>query len=184
MEKKELRQLYIEKRKQLSEVEKQKGQENIYQQIFELNFDDIQTVHIFLSLKRFNEIDTRPIIDFLRGKNIKIIVPKCNFEDNTLSHYYYDENTKLAVNKFGVFEPIDSEQVSEKKLDLIFVPLLISDENNYRVGYGKGFYDKFLANCRKDAKKIGLNFFEPIHTIKDLHSFDISLDSVIFPTLA
>jgi 5-formyltetrahydrofolate cyclo-ligase len=184
MKKQELRKLYIQKRTELTDNDKTKLQESIYKQIFELNFDGIQIVHLFLSLKRFNEIDTRPIIDFLIGKNIKIVVPKCNFEDNTLSHYYFDENTKLVVNKFGVVEPADGKQVPEKKIDLIFVPLLISDENKYRVGYGKGFYDKFLANCRKDAKKIGLNFFEPINTIKDLHSFDISLDSVIFPKLA
>ena len=66
-------------------------------------------------------------------------------------------------------------------LDLVFVPLLISDENNYRVGYGKGFYDRFLLNCRKDCKKIGLNFFKPTSKIVDINAFDIALDAVIYP---
>jgi len=61
------------------------------------------------------------------------------------------------------------------------VPLLISDEQHYRVGYGKGFYDRFLANCRKDCKKIGLNFFKPIQKISDSNEFDIALDEVIYP---
>ena len=55
------------------------------------------------------------------------------------------------------------------------------DEQYYRVGYGKGFYDRFLANCRKDVKKIGLNFFKPISNITDVNEFDIALDEVIYP---
>jgi 5-formyltetrahydrofolate cyclo-ligase len=64
---------------------------------------------------------------------------------------------------------------------LVFVPLLISDAQNYRVGYGKGFYDRFLSNCRKDCKKIGLNFFKPIAKINNIDQFDIALDDVIYP---
>lgn len=181
MKKQELRKIYIQKRIELTKEEVISLQENIYQQIYDLDYTNVKNVHLFLSLKRFNEINTKPIIDFLRAKNIQIVVPKCNFEDNTLSHFYFDKNTKLELNKFGVVEPIDGEKVLETALDLIFVPLLISDENNFRVGYGKGFYDKFLSKCRKDSKKIGLNFFKPIAKIEDIHKFDISLDSVIFP---
>jgi len=181
MKKQKLREIYLQKRKELSNEEKEKLQQSIYQQIFDLDLNHIKNVHLFLSLQKFNEINTQPIIDYLRNQNKKIIISKCNFNDNSLSHFYFDENTRLAINKFGVEEPIDGQQVFEEELDLIFVPLLISDEKNFRVGYGKGFYDKFLANCRKDAKKIGINFFKPLQEIEDLDSFDISLDNVIYP---
>lgn len=181
MKKKELRKIYKQKRTDLTDAEIKEFQENIYKQIFNLDLSEVQTVHLFLSLRKFNEIDTSPIISFLREKGKRIVVSKCNFEDNTLSHFYFDENTVLELNKFGVPEPINTEQVIETVLDLIFVPLLISDKQNFRVGYGKGFYDRFLSNCRKDAKKIGLNFFKPITKIEDIHEFDVALDSVIFP---
>lgn len=181
MKKEVLRQIYKQKRADLSLLEIEKLQQNIYQQIFNLDISDINTVHLFLSLIRFKEINTKPIINFFRAKNKQIVVSKCNFKNHTLSHFYLDENTKLETNKFGVPEPIDAKPALEKDLDLVFVPLLISDTQNFRVGYGKGFYDRFLANCSKDCKKIGLNFFAPIAKIEDIDQFDISLDKIIYP---
>tara|TARA_B110000027_G_scaffold97988_1_gene103568 strand:- start:475 stop:774 length:300 start_codon:yes stop_codon:yes gene_type:complete len=98
-----------------------------------------------------------------------------------LSHFYLEENTVISLNKFGVLEPLAAELVEENKLDLIFIPMLISDDKKFRVGYGKGFYDRFLSNCRKDAKFIGLNFFPPIKAIEDKNEFDIPLHQVIYP---
>ena len=180
MNKTQLREIYKKKRKDLSEEQINNLQENIYQQVFDLDFSEVKNVHLFLSLRRFKEIDTQPIINFFRAKGKRIVVSRCNFEDNTLSHFYFDKNTKLELNKFGVPEPVNAEQVLEKELDLIFVPLLISDETHFRVGYGKGFYDRFLAKRRKDAQIIGLNFFKPIKEITDLNKYDIALNDVIY----
>ncbi len=181
MKKEELRKIYKEKRVELTFEEIKELQENIYQQIYDLDIDSVKNIHLFLSMRKFKEIDTEPIIRFFRNKNKRIVVSKCNFKDSTLSHFYFEEDTKLELNKFGVLEPINAEEVLENELDLIFVPMLISDKNNYRVGYGKGFYDRFLSNCRKDCKKIGLNFFKPISKIDDVHQFDVALDAVIYP---
>jgi len=181
MLKSDLRKLYKQKRNTLTITEKEKLQESIYQQIFELETDNISTVHLFLSMRKFNEIDTLPIINFFREKGKRIIVSRCNFEDDTLSHFYFDKDTQLELNKFGVPEPVNAEEANVKDIDLVFVPMLISDEENYRVGYGKGFYDRFLSECREDTQTIGLNFFSPIKKIKDTHEFDVPLNSVIYP---
>jgi len=71
--------------------------------------------------------------------------------------------------------------VSESEIDLIFVPLLAFDETGNRVGYGKGFYDKFLTKCRPDAIKVGLSYFEAIDRISDSEQFDIPLNYCITP---
>lgn len=181
MTKTELRKLYIQKRNALTTTEKEQLQESIYQQIFELNTDEIKNVHLFLSMQKFNEIDTLPIINFFRKKGKRIIVSRCNFEDDTLSHFYFEKDTQLELNKFGVPEPINAKKANVKDIDLVFVPMLISDEKKYRVGYGKGFYDRFLSECRKDTQTIGLNFFPPIKKIEDTHEFDIPLDILIYP---
>ena len=68
MLKSELRKIYKQKRKALTDAEKSIFQESIYQQIFELDFSQINNVHLFLSMRKFNEIDTQPIIDFFRNK--------------------------------------------------------------------------------------------------------------------
>jgi len=181
MKKQELRALYKQKRKDLTEIQIKGLQENIYQQIYNLDLSAVKNVHLFLSLPKFKEIDTAPLITWFRNKNKRIVVSKCNFKDNTLSHFYLEENTVLSLNKFGVLEPVAAELVEENKLDLIFIPMLISDDKKFRVGYGKGFYDRFLSNCRKDAKFIGLNFFPPITAIEDKNEFDIPLHQVIYP---
>ena len=181
MKKQELRVLYKQKRKDLTEIQIKGLQENIYQQIYNLDLSTFKNVHLFLSMPKFKEIDTAPLITYFRNKNKRIVVSKCNFKDHTLSHFYLEENTLLSMNKFGVLEPVAAELVEENKLDLIFIPMLISDDKKFRVGYGKGFYDRFLSNCRKDAKFIGLNFFPPITAIEDKNEFDIPLHQVIYP---
>ncbi|MCG1036017.1 5-formyltetrahydrofolate cyclo-ligase [Polaribacter sargassicola] len=181
MKKQELRKIYKQKRQNLTENQIIDFQNSIYQQIYDLDLTGIRVVHIFLSLKKFKEIDTEPIISFFRSRNIKIVVSKSNLENNTLTHFYLEENTVLELNKYGVPEPVNAEQVDEKLLDLVFVPLLISDQLNYRVGYGKGFYDRFLSKCKDDAQFIGLNFFKPIYQIEDSNDFDIPLHQVIYP---
>ena len=181
MKKQELRVLYKQKRKDLTKIQIKGLQENIYQQIYNLDLSTFKNVHLFLSMPKFKEIDTAPLITYFRNKNKRIVVSKCNFKDHTLSHFYLEENTILSLNKIGVLEPVAAELVEENKLDLIFIPMLISDDKKFRVGYGKGFYDRFLLNCRKDAKFIGLNFFPPITAIEDKNEFDIPLHQVIYP---
>ncbi|PQJ80569.1 5-formyltetrahydrofolate cyclo-ligase [Polaribacter porphyrae] len=183
MLKSELRKIYKQKRNDLTFEEIQKLQENIYQQIYDLDISQIKTVHLFLTLEKFKEIDTQPIIDYFRSQNKRIVVSKSDFSKNTLTHFYLGKDTEIALNKYGIPEPKNAKKALEKALDLVFVPLLISDEKHYRVGYGKGFYDRFLANCRKDCKKIGLNFFKPISKISDINEFDVALDDVIYPSL-
>ncbi|WP_296638306.1 5-formyltetrahydrofolate cyclo-ligase [Polaribacter sp.] len=181
MLKTELRKIFKQKRQDLSFSDTQNLQQNIYQQIYDLDISSVKIIHVFLTLEKFKEIDTKPIIDYFRSKNIQIVVSKSNFINNTLTHFYLENDTQIELNKYGIPEPKNAVQAKEIDLDIVFVPLLISDKNNYRVGYGKGFYDRFLSNCRKDCKKIGLNFFTPIRHIADKNQFDISLDLVLYP---
>ena len=77
----------------------------------------------------------------------------------------FDSTTKLTVNRWHILEPTGNETVEIGKLDAVLVPLLCFDERGFRVGYGKGFYDKFLKNCRRDCLKIGLSYFTPVEEI-------------------
>ena len=181
MKKKEARKLYKEKRKNLTQNEIESFQSSIYKQIYELDYSNIENIHIFLPIKRQKEIDTYPIVDFLQKLGKTVVISKSNFANNMLQHYILTKDTILTESSYGIPEPENAEQIHEKKLDLVFVPLLVSDEKNYRVGYGKGFYDRFLASCKKDVTTIGLNFFNPINSIDDINEFDIPLDKVIYP---
>ena len=181
MDKATLRKIYKQKRRELSDSEIQQFQENIYAQIEKLDLTFYQNIHVFLSIKNQKEIATMRLVMYLRSLNKNIIISKSDFSDNSLTHFLFEMDTQLEINKYGIPEPVNATQIDEKQIDLIFVPLLISDEQNYRVGYGKGFYDRFISRCRKDVKTIGLNFFPPIEKIQDLNEFDIPLDQVIYP---
>lgn len=181
MKKQQLREEYKLKRKALSDEEIKIFEKSICLQIRNLDFSLVQNVHVFLPIKRQKEVNTYPIIDFLRKIDKQIIISKSNFENNTLTHYIFEKRTELLINKWGIPEPINAIEINVKNIDLVFVPLLISDKKHYRVGYGKGFYDRFLSECKSSVKTIGLNFFSPIQEIEDVGVFDVPLDKVIYP---
>lgn len=183
MQKAELRKLYKQKRKELSEKDIEIFQKSIYAQVFKYDFSEIHTIHIFLPITKQKEINTYPIIDFLRQQEKQIVISKSNFTNHTLQHFIFEEQTELVINEYGIPEPVNAKKIHPQKIDLVFIPLLISDQNNYRIGYGKGFYDRFLVTCPISVKKIGLNFFPPIFKIEDCNKFDVPLDAVIYPKL-
>jgi 5-formyltetrahydrofolate cyclo-ligase len=71
---------------------------------------------------------------------------------------------------------VDGIDMFPTEIDLVLVPLLTFDKRGHRVGYGKGYYDKFLARCNPYVIKIGLNFYDPVDEISDINAFDIPLD--------
>lgn len=64
---------------------------------------------------------------------------------------------------------------------MVLVPLLAYDKNGHRVGYGGGFYDKFLAECKTGCKKVGLSFFPPLDFLLPSEAYDITIDCIVTP---
>ncbi|MFM8832750.1 MAG: 5-formyltetrahydrofolate cyclo-ligase, partial [Cytophagales bacterium] len=79
------------------------------------------------------------------------------------------------------FEPANGNMVYTPDIDLVLVPLLAFDKEGHRVGYGKGYYDRFLKGCKSSCKKIGLSFFNAVEKISETTSLDFKLDDVIVP---
>lgn len=182
MTKKELRKEYLAKRKALDsqfiKIESLKISD-----IFTQNFKfEGKTVHCFIPIVKKNEIETWLIIDRIMEKG-RVVVPKINLEDNSMTHFYFEKDTELIQNNFGVLEPNNAEQCDVSDIDIVLLPLLAFDKKGYRVGYGGGFYDRFLAQLPKKTELIGLSLFEPIDEIKDLNTFDQRMQTCISPTL-
>ena len=110
-----------------------------------------------------------------------LVVPVTNFKELTLSHYLLTSTTELAENKWGILEPLAAEPMAETAIDLILVPLLGFDKQGHRIGYGKGFYDRFLHLCRPDVLKVGLSLELPVAKITDVHAGDVLLDYAVTP---
>ncbi len=181
MHKKELRDKYKKLRAELNDEEIQNLSMVIANQLLQLPIWDKTYYHIFLPIEQQKEINTEFILNILQGKDKNIIVPKSNFESNTLEHILLNDNTVLIVNSWGIPEPVEGISIPENQIEVVFVPLLAFDQIGNRIGYGKGFYDKFLAKCDTNTLKIGLSFFSAEKEIHDVLITDIKLNYCITP---
>jgi len=184
MSKQDLRKEFLQKRKALAETEVDVFSKQIHDWFFRnIPVHAYATIHTFLPIKRNNEIDTYLIINTLRKDFATDIVIPRSHEDGTMSHYLLMKDTVFEENKWGISEPspVGSLQSSVFNIDLVLIPLLCFDKKGFRVGYGKGYYDRFLAECRPDVLKIGLSIFEPIDEISDVTEFDVQMDYCITP---
>lgn len=179
MFKKDLRKIYLEKRMTLSKDEVNFLSEKIFDEfILQFNVIENQKVSIFLPISKFNEINTLEFIKFLWSKKVNVFVPK--IIDKDLISIKFTSETILIENSWGILEPL-SNQNEETVFDYVITPLLYCDSFGNRVGYGKGFYDKFFQTINSDAKKIGVNYFAPTDIIDDISELDVKLDYLITP---
>ena len=187
MTKKELRKLFKERRVALSPSETA-AQSQAIARLFFATFPvaDFQAIHCYLPIRRQNEIDTFPIIDTLQQAfpRTSIVVPRSLPKTGEMEHYRWSSSIELLKNQWGILEPNPdtSPLFPVSKIDLVIIPLLAFDHQGNRVGYGKGFYDRFLAHCRSNVLKVGVSFFDPVETITDAEAFDVRLDYCITPT--
>lgn len=136
-------------------------------------------IHTFLAMKKNCEPDISSFLKWFWEKETKVLVSKTDFKSKKMDHYYLLPETELAENRIGIPEPEGAESVSIKNVDLIFVPLLISDRKGYRIGYGGGYYDRLLKETK--ALKVGLSLSPPADEILQQEEWDIPLDYLITP---
>jgi len=179
MTKAQLRKEFLAKRKNLCLHDLQKQSQAIRQQFFQ-RFDlrQIKTLHIFLPILKQNEINTQIIIQeiFQHYPQITLITSKSHFQTCTMDSYILKSHTQITENRWGIPEPINAIFCSDDIIDMVLIPLLGFDQHGFRVGYGKGFYDRFLQKCRSDVIKVGLSLFEPVDKIDDVNEYDVKMD--------
>ncbi len=183
-----LRKIYLEKRTLLSETEKLKANEKIHFLLFSrLMMHRYDRIHIYLTAQNKAEPETNHIINtLLNDFSPDLYVPKMD-KKGQLAHYNYPGVQDLVLNKFGIPEPNEGESISSEKFFetdddiLLIIPLLAFDKKGYRVGYGGGFYDRFLQYKTPNTTLVGLSFFGADEAIEDLDEFDIPLNFCITP---
>lgn len=183
MKKADLRQQYLIKRQQLTLAEYEKLNEQLLQGFQQLDLSGIRGIHLYLPIKHHKEPDTFQIRHWLQQEHPEIlrIFPRADFADQSMQHYADDEELELVENGFGIPEPIFGNLVNMDQINLIIVPLLAFDLQGFRVGYGKGFYDRFLAKCSPSCWIVGLSYFDPVKKIEDNDFYDIPMHNCITP---
>ena len=182
MTKSELRKAYKSLRSNLSDVVVDEFSLAIANNLLKLPIWEYSFYHIFLSIEEQKEVNTDYILNILSGKDKNIVISKSDFETGNMTNYLLTDSTKINKNRYNIPEPIDGIEISNHKIDVVFIPLLAFDKLGNRVGYGKGFYDRFLANCKTETLKIGLSFFEAEAEITNVFESDVKLDYCVTAT--
>lgn len=184
MLKTELRKIYLTRQKSLSPKERNEKSLRIAERFFRsFDLSEIHYLHCFLPIAKFNEIDTRQIFEKLWRDypETQTLAPRVDFHTNEIENLKFSPETNLIQNQWTIHEPAHDESVETEKIDLVIIPLLCFDRKGFRVGYGKGFYDRFLSSCRADCLKIGLSYFAPVAEISDAQAFDEKIDFCVSP---
>ena len=185
MNKEALRKYYLHLRQALTDEEVDQRSLQICHQLFRSGLlDEVNYLHCFLPIRQKKEVNTWLIIERLRNEQpeTNIIVSRTLWATKQMEHFYLEQDGLVQENKLGIPEPVSGLSCPAQKIELVLLPLLSFDLKGQRVGYGAGFYDRFLSECLPETKKVGLSLFKPTpELIEDAHALDVPLDSCITP---
>ena len=168
-------------RKKISLIKKKRFDKNL-----KINLDKFISLLKINSLNNKNiggyypsnyEIDDLNILDFLEKKNFKVSLPIIA-KESQMNFFRWSKRDPLKINKFGIPEPLSTKIIYP---DILLIPLVAYDSNLNRLGYGGGFYDRYIEKIEKIKKviKIGLAFsFQKISSIP-INQYDKRLDFIV-----
>ncbi|MEB2780222.1 5-formyltetrahydrofolate cyclo-ligase [Algoriphagus sp. C2-6-M1] len=182
LDKQQLRTFYKELRAALSDEELEKKSFQITENVkaFLDKRKELKHFHLFFPIPHHLEINTFLIRDYLEKRDGHIYTSRVQHDSLALQTLLLKPNTTFQLDKWGIPVPLEFKLVSNELIQVVFVPLLAFDQKGNRIGFGKGYYDVFLANLDSSVLKVGLSFFAAELTIPtELH--DIVLDYCITP---
>jgi len=150
----------------------------------QLSFAHVACMHIFLPIARHKEPDTYAMMTYLKQAypDMTLVVPRSDLQARTMTHHVLTPHLELAENKWGMLEPVETAtSIDTSHIDVVLLPLLGFDRAGNRIGYGMGYYDRFLHRCRPDVQKIGLSLFEPSEELIEHEAHDVPLDQCVTP---
>lgn len=178
-EKKEIRKIIDMRRKALSRDTKKTFDEEIFNKVIQSDeYKKAKTIFIYASFE--GEVDTHRIIKHALGNGKYICVPKILSKKEGMKAVKIDSFKELKLSPYKILEPENfNKAIDEKEIDLILMPGVAFDRKGGRVGYGGGFYDRFLDKIKKDAFKIALAYDFQILEEVPMSEHDKKIDGII-----
>lgn len=182
MDKEDLRKQYRGKRKELSKEEIRNYSERISEKllIYLEDHQELRHIHLFLPISRFNEVDTLPLFYKLQDLGYLLYTSRLDPSEENLETLNISNIKGFDSGNWGIPVPKEAAIVAGDTIQLMLIPLLAYDKRGYRIGYGKGYYDKYLAGLSPAIIKVGMSFFPPEDHIP-VEPHDIPMDFCITP---
>lgn len=145
-------------------------------------FQQAKTVFIYVDFR--SEVQTRELISKMHKMGKKVVVPVTLLQERDLLPVYIDNMEKdLAPGYASILEPVESirktQRVSPASIDIVFLPGSVFDERGGRMGYGGGFYDRFVSGKAPQALRIGLAYEQQMVEEAPLQDHDERMDMII-----
>lgn len=179
MNKKMLRKEMKALKDSIAKEEFKKWNDKIYQNLMEqISLKQYEEIYIYVSFHQ--EVETTAIIDTLLQQRIKVAVPK--IIDRKMDFYYIKDRNQLEIGFYGILEP-NTDVVADGDNILMIMPGLVFDYSGNRIGYGAGYYDRYL-HLHKDKRiyKIALAYDFQVIDRFDTDKYDVKVDGLITPT--
>lgn len=183
MVKKDIRKIYSQSRINLTRDEADEMTDRMVNNFRKLALQGAQVLLSYYPITDRNEFDVTICekLLVLENQDLRVARPRILPDGMNMQAVLVENDTVFETNKFNIPEPVGDKILEPQLVDVVFVPLLAFDVKGYRVGYGKGFYDRFLPQCAQDVVKIGFSFFEAIDAISDVNEYDVPLNYCITP---
>lgn len=178
MNKKELRSLVLGELKKLSKPEYEQFSYEIAKQLFtEELWKKASTIGITIS--NYPELDTYQVIRKAWEQGKRVVVPKCHPKEKQMSFHELNQFTQLESVYYGLLEPIEAltKKVAKEEIDLLIVPGLAFTHEGYRLGFGGGYYDRFLLEY--NGSTVSLAFPVQLTAKLPLEEHDIPVQKII-----
>ena len=184
MTKAECRIDFLNRRLALSEKERSRRDDLILIHFQQWQWpDQLETVLSYWPLKEKAEPNTFLLTDFMefRIPMLQLAYPVIHPGKPEMEALLVNEETDFRKNKYGIAEPVEGQVIDPAELNLVLVPLVAVDKKGYRLGYGKGYYDRFITNVPSACYKLGISYFEPLEALPGLDQFDLPLNGCLTP---
>lgn len=178
--KKAIREKILKMRDEISIDERKKYDEEIFNKVIKSGYyKEAKNIFIFVSYK--TEVDTHKIIKKALEHGKTICVPKVISKKDGMYGAKINKFSDLKPGKYGILEPgIENEKVKEQDIDLVLVPGAVFDMKGGRIGYGGGFYDRFLVKLREGVPKIAIAYNVQIIDKVPMDELDVRIDGIIY----
>ncbi len=182
VDKSTLRRVYLEKRLTLSQDELFRRNDQLVATLLShIDFTAFKYIHLFVPILKKKEVNTWKVMEAVRNTNqsAKFVTSRM-LKDGELEHFEIDVTTRFEENKWGVPQPVGACRADIGKIDLVLIPLIVYDKQGHRIGYGKGYYDRFLKKIAQ-AYKLGVSLGPPLDVISDNNAYDVRMDACVSP---